>query len=130
MPINKSIWTPSFVFFCAGLAMLGLGALFYVIDVRGRRGWALPLVIYGMNAIAAFVAAGLLVRIGLVVKVANEKGTRSVITIVQQTAAGCVNHFGAIATPQNTSLAYALLFVLAVWILMALLYALRIFVKV
>jgi predicted acyltransferase len=130
MPINKSLWTPSFVFFCAGLAMLGLGALFYVIDVRGRRGLALPLVIYGMNAIAAFVAAGLLVRIGLVVKVADEKGTRSVITIMQQTAAGWVNHFGAIATPQNTSLAYALLFVLAVWILMALLYALRIFVKV
>jgi predicted acyltransferase len=131
MPINKSIWTPSFVFFCAGLGMLGLGALFYVIDVRGRRGWSLPLVIYGMNAIAAFVAAGLLVRIGLVVKVAGGKeGTRSVVTLAQQAAARWVNHCPAIATPQNTSLAYALLFVLAVWVLMAVLYLLRVFIKV
>jgi predicted acyltransferase len=131
MPINKSIWTPAFVFFCGGVAMLGLGTLFYVIDVRGRRAWSWPLVVYGMNAIAAFVAAGLLVRIGLIVKIARQSGPpQSVVTIVQEAAANWLGHFPAFATPQNTSLAYALLFVLAVWVLMAVLYLLRIFVKV
>ena len=38
MPINKQIWTPSFTVFTAGMGMLGLGAVFYVADVRGRRG--------------------------------------------------------------------------------------------
>jgi predicted acyltransferase len=131
MPINKSIWTPAFVFFCGGLAMLGLGALFYVIDVRGHRAWSWPLVVYGMNAIAAFVAAGLLVRIGLIVKLARQNGPpQSVVTLVQHAAANWIGYSPALATPQNTSLAYALLFVLAVWIPMAVLYLLRIFVKV
>jgi predicted acyltransferase len=131
MPINKSIWTPAFVFFCGGMAMLGLGTLFYVIDVRGHRAWAWPFVVYGMNAIAAFVAAGLLVRIGLIIKVARQGGPpQSVVTIVQEAASNWIGHFHALATPQNASLAYALLFVLAVWVPMAILYLLRIFVKV
>ena len=37
MPINKKIWSPSFVVFTAGLAMLGLGAIFWLVDVRGRK---------------------------------------------------------------------------------------------
>jgi predicted acyltransferase len=142
IPINKSIWTPSFVLFCGGFAMLGLGALFYVIDVQGRRHWALPLVIYGKNAIAAFVAAALVVRIGLIVKLVKDpEHSESLVTAVQTWAANHVEysnawlqqqiaHFPNINTPANTSLAYALLFVLAIFLLMSFLYVCRIFVKV
>jgi predicted acyltransferase len=145
MPINKSIWTPSFVIFCGGMAMLGLGAIFYVTDVRGRRHWALPLVIYGRNAIAAFVAAALVVRIGLIVKFPDPKepgSTHSLIGVVKDWAADQVGHADAwlhlhinahmpsIYTPANESLAYALLFVLTIFVLMSILYVCRIFVKV
>jgi predicted acyltransferase len=132
MPINKQIWTPSFVVFCGGLAMLGLGALFWLVDVRGRRAWAWPFVVYGMNAIAAYVAAGLLVRIGLIVKLARgEDKPQSLITVCQNFAADLVHHLpAALNTPQNTSLAYAILFVLAVFVPMVLLYVCRIFLKV
>src|SRR6185503_16086074 len=53
MPINKILWTPSYVFFTAGLAMLLLGFLCFVMDVHRRRMWAWPAVVFGMNAIAA-----------------------------------------------------------------------------
>jgi predicted acyltransferase len=132
MPINKQIWTPSFVVFCGGLAMLGLGATFWLVDVHGRRRWAWPFVVYGMNAIAAFVAAGLLVRVGQIVKVGQAEGKpRALVTIVQGYAADLVHHLPpALATPQNASLAYAILFVLAVLALMTVLYVFRIFIKV
>jgi predicted acyltransferase len=133
MPINKQIWTPSFVVFCGGLAMLGLGATFWLVDVQGRRRWAWPFVVYGMNAIAAFVAAGLLVRIGLVIKIARGDGKppQSLVTIAQDFAADLVHHLPpAFDTPQSTSLAYALLVVLVVFVPIAVLYACRIFIKV
>jgi predicted acyltransferase len=113
--------------------MLGLGSLFWLIDVLGRRAWAWPFVVYGMNAIAAFVAAGLLVRIGLIIKFARagEDKPVSLLTTCQNFAADLVHHLpAALNTPQNTSLAYAILFVLAVFVPMVLLYAFRIFLKV
>jgi predicted acyltransferase len=133
MPINKQIWTSSFVVFCGGLAMLGLGALFYVVDVLGRRAWAWPFVVYGMNAIAAFVLAGLLVRIGLIVKLARGDAAepQPILTVAKNFAADLVSHLpAALNTPQNTSLAYAILFVVVAFVPMLLLYALRIFIKV
>jgi predicted acyltransferase len=130
MPINKQIWTTSFTVFTAGLGMLGLGVFFWVMDVRGRRRWALPLVIYGMNAIAAYVAAGLLVRIGQMVYVQRPSGKWvAVITVAKSEAAERVWGLG-VSSLQNTSLAYSLMFVLVVLLLMSVLYVCRIFVKV
>jgi predicted acyltransferase len=133
MPINKQIWTPSFVVFTAGLAMLGLGAIFWFVDVLGRRAWAWPFVVYGMNAIAAYVVGGLLVRVGLIIKLGRDGDAKpqALITVVQNWAADLVHHLPPFFnTPQNTSLAYAILFVLAVFVPMLLLYGFRIFLKV
>ena len=55
---NKKILTSTFALSSSGLSLLALAGLFYVIDVRGwRRGWTLPL-IFGTNAIFAFVLSG------------------------------------------------------------------------
>ena len=48
----------------AGLALV-LAALHWLIDVRGRRGWALPLVVYGMNGSLAFAATTVLFWLGV-----------------------------------------------------------------
>jgi len=52
---NKPYWTASFILFSAGWGSLALGVLFLVIDVRGWRAWAFPLVVAGMNAIFIYV---------------------------------------------------------------------------
>jgi len=52
---NKPYWTASFILFSAGWGSLVLGALFLIIDVKGWRAWAFPLVVAGMNAIFIYV---------------------------------------------------------------------------
>jgi len=59
-PINKNLWSPSFVLLTGGLASACLGLAYAVVDVAGVRRWAAPLVTYGRNPIAVYVAAGIL----------------------------------------------------------------------
>ncbi len=62
-PINKNLWSSSYVLFTAGTALLLFGAMYWLIDVkRLRRGWVTPFVIYGMNSIAVFVASGMFAK--------------------------------------------------------------------
>jgi heparan-alpha-glucosaminide N-acetyltransferase len=56
-PVVKRIWTPSWTLFSGGACFLLLAAFSWVIDVRGFRKWAFPLVVIGMNSIAAYLLA-------------------------------------------------------------------------
>jgi len=58
-PINKLIWTSSYVLFAGGWSLLLLGVSYWLIDIRGYRTWAFPLVIIGLNPITIYVAQGL-----------------------------------------------------------------------
>ena len=58
-PIVKRIWTPSWVLFSGGICFFFLAAFSWVVDVRKHRRIAFPLVVVGMNSIAAYVMAGL-----------------------------------------------------------------------
>lgn len=55
LPLIKRIWTPSFAVFAAGCTTLLLLAFYWCIEVKGWRRWAFPLVVVGMNSIAAYV---------------------------------------------------------------------------
>jgi predicted acyltransferase len=123
MPINKQIWTPSFTVFTAGMAMLGLGCVYYIADVRGRRMWALPFTIYGMNAILAFVLAGIAGRLLALVKV-GETNTPVLSYFYRNVLVPSFER------EVNASLAYALLFVLVFLCIMTVMYLLKIFIKV
>ena len=59
-PINKKIWTSSFVLLTSGLAMVMLSACLAIFDIQGWRRLARPFEIVGINAIFVFVASGLL----------------------------------------------------------------------
>ena len=54
-PVVKRIWTPSWTLFSGGVCFFFLAAFSWVIDVKGHRRWAFPLVIVGMNSIAAYL---------------------------------------------------------------------------
>jgi predicted acyltransferase len=58
-PVVKRIWTPSWTLYSAGWASLLLSAFYSVIDLGGRKRWAFPLVVVGMNSIAMYVLAHL-----------------------------------------------------------------------
>lgn len=62
-PINKNLWTSSYVVFTAGTALLLLGTMFWAIDVKRWRGaWSAPFTACGMNSIAIFVASGMMAK--------------------------------------------------------------------
>jgi heparan-alpha-glucosaminide N-acetyltransferase len=61
-PVVKRIWTPSWTLFSGGACFLLLAAFSFVIDIKGYKKWAFPLVVIGMNSIAAYLIAHLFDR--------------------------------------------------------------------
>ncbi len=61
-PINKNLWTSSYVVLTAGLALLALAVTLYFVDLRGRDRWATPFLIFGTNSIFAYVLSGLVAK--------------------------------------------------------------------
>lgn len=62
-PINKNIWTSSYAVLMAGLALATFGVCYWLIDIKGYKSWCRPLAVYGSNAIAVYVLAGLFSRV-------------------------------------------------------------------
>ena len=56
-PINKNMWTSSFVLYAGGWSMLLFALFYYVIDVAGLKKWSMPLVWIGCNSILIYMAA-------------------------------------------------------------------------
>jgi predicted acyltransferase len=55
LPFNKWMWTPAYILFSAGSGTFVMGVLDLIIDVEGFRAWAFPLIVFGSNAILAYV---------------------------------------------------------------------------
>jgi predicted acyltransferase len=122
MPINKGLWTPSYVVYTAGLALLALGTCYWLIDVRDHRAWSKPAVIFGMNAIAVFVLSGLIGRL-ITVKL-NDHGD----TVKGLLYNNVYQPLGL--SPVNTSLTYALTWITVMFLITWLMYRMRVFIKV
>ncbi len=58
-PVVKRIWTPSWALYSGGWCFLMLAGFLAVVDWWGRKGWAFPIVVIGMNSIAAYCIAHL-----------------------------------------------------------------------
>lgn len=124
-PLNKSLWTSSYVVYTAGLALCFLGFCYWLIDIKGYKAWTKPFVIFGVNALALFVGSGILARIiGLIKIPAADGKTISLQQAIFQ------NVFLPVASPINASLMYAVAFILFWLFLMWLLYRKRIYIKV
>jgi predicted acyltransferase len=59
-PIVKRIWTPNWTIFSAGWTFILLAGFYGIIDLKGYRAWAFPLVVIGMNSIATYCMAHLI----------------------------------------------------------------------
>ena len=126
-PINKNLWTPSYVVLMAGLASAALGACVVLIDGIGgvARTVVSPLVWLGRNAIAAFTLSSLATVALIAVRVPGPEGRpRSLWTAIHR---GLFDHF---ADPRLGSFLFALAY-LALWTaVFGFLYRKRIFVKI
>jgi predicted acyltransferase len=124
-PINKQLWTTSYVVLTGGLALLVLAISIWLLDVKGWRGWARPAVVFGSNALIVFVGSGVLARLLYLIKVSVD-GDKTI----------SLKHYiySRLLVPwageMNGSLVFALLFILFWLGILWVLYRKRIFIKV
>jgi len=125
-PINKNLWTSSFVLFSGGFALLFLSLLYWITEVKGWRGrWTMPILVFGMNAIAGFVADSLVYGPGYSFTGKGPTGA----TMNWHEAAQAYLEAAGLSTA-NASLVYSLGAVLFCWLLLWLLWRRKIFLKV
>jgi predicted acyltransferase len=124
-PINKSLWTSSFVLLSAGIACLVLAGIFYVVDMKGYRRGTRPFLVFGTNAIAAYWLSSALAIVLDAILVAGPDGEPEVLkTYLYETV------YAPWLQPENASLAYAITYVL-LWLgLIGILYRRRIFIRI
>jgi predicted acyltransferase len=122
MPINKNLWTVSFALFMAGVSTCGFTLCYWLIDQAGYKRWARPFVIFGMNAIACYVAADFVAA------------PLDLVKSGQPPASWHHHLFGfyqwLLPTPQWASLAFALSIVTAVYLFAYVLYRRKIFLRI
>src|SRR6266568_4099242 len=120
-PINKKLWTSSFVVFTAGLALVCLALCYWLVDGQQRRGlWTRLILVFGTNAIASYFFAEVIAHVFARVKIQG-------MSLQEQ----MYQHlFAPQASSPFSSLLYALTFVLVCWMAMAALYRKGIVIKI
>ena len=131
LPINKKMWTSSYVLFAGGLSLLLLAGSMALIDIpaesepssgRERRSrWLMPVLVFGSNAIAAYVLADLLAEVSFAIHLGSGASLHRVLY-------HALLH--AIPNPRLASLLYASAFVLLCWACISVLYRRKIFLKI
>jgi predicted acyltransferase len=124
-PINKKLWTSSFVLFTAGVALVCLALCYWLADAKQwRSGWTKPILVFGKNAIAAYVFSEALASTLYAVRV----GAGAHSTPLQDYL--YMHLFEPYASAANASLAYSLVYVFLCWLVMAVLYRRGVFLKI
>ena len=125
-PINKNLWTSSYVLFTAGVALIAWALCYWMAEIKSwttgwKRGWTFFWVVFGMNAITAYVFSELLAAAIWETPVYGRKTLSQIIA---------PRLYGSLHRPQVAALVYALCFVLVCWLPMLWLYRKKIFIKV
>ena len=124
-PINKNLWTSSYVVFTAGMACVTLATVMWLVDYTGVKWWTKPFVVFGVNPIVAFVGSGVMARLVYTLWHVNYQG-KSVA--VQDAFYQAV--FLPWLPPRVASLAFALTYVLVWYGILLVLYRRKIILKV
>jgi len=124
-PINKALWTSSYVLYTGGLATIILALSYWIIDANQYNRFTKPFVVYGVNAITVFFVSGLLPRLLNMIKIEDENGDKTgALSWFNQT------FFTPYFSPINASLAYAIFVVLFFYVILWVMYKKNIIIKV
>ncbi len=123
-PINKNLWTSTFVLWSSGFSLIVFGLCFFVIDVLGYTEWSLPFKIFGMNALFIFIFHVILLKIQSLFIVSLPDGSQDALRIAISEYL-----FGSFGS-KNAGLFYAILFLFLNFLVAAFLYRRKIFIKI
>ena len=119
-PINKNLWTSSYVLYTAGLGTLALAACILVVDIWGYTKWTFLGRVYGANAITSYVLAGMLTLVFYRMKIGGLSLNEWVMNGL--TPIGL--------DPKFISMLYAVIYMLLIFIPALILYKKKIFIKI
>jgi predicted acyltransferase len=122
-PMNKALWTSSFVLYTGGLATAFLAISYWLIDSQRRKKYTTPFIAFGANAITIFVVSGYLPILLNSIKITTPQGKVGVTEFLYQTL------LTPFLSPENASLASALIYVFLLSFPMMWLYKKKIFIK-
>ena len=124
-PINKSLWTSSYVLYTGGIAMILLAIFLWIIDVKKKQKWAFPFVVFGSNSIFVFVLSGLWVKTYFRIKHLGSDGEiKNAYHYIY--SEWFEPAFGAM----NGSLFFAIAHITVFWLILLWMYKRKIFIKV
>lgn len=129
LPINKKVWSPTFVLTTCGLASSFLALLIWIIDIKGYRRWSRFFEVFGINPLFLYVLSGLLGTCFGLIKfpcASAESGFITIKTLIYET---CLNTF-CCGNETLASLSFALIFVLINWSVGLILYKKKIYIKI
>lgn len=120
-PVNKALWTSSFVLVTGGWACLVYAAIYYFADVLDFKNWGKPAIIFGSNAITVYFLSGVFARLFGMIKLPNGNSIH-----------GNLYEFlsSIITIPKLSSLIYAIFVILFYYLIALFLYKRKIFIKV
>ena len=120
MPINKNLWTSSYVVFTAGLALVLFALCYWLVDAKNVRRPFVPLIVFGVNPIAVYVSS---TAAGALMEATTIHGANLRDRIYRALFTGW-------ASPPAASLLFALAYVVLWLAVMGVLYRRRIFVRI
>ncbi len=124
-PINKNLWSSSYVLFTAGMACVALATCVWLIEERRSTWWTRPFVVFGVNPIVAFAGSEAMARlIYSVIEVPYQGDTVPVQTAIYRSL------FASWLPPEAASLAFAVAFVALWYLVLDLLYRRRLILKI
>ncbi|MBA4055174.1 MAG: DUF5009 domain-containing protein [Marivirga sp.] len=119
-PINKKIWTSSYVLLTVGLNVWAIAALMLIIELATIKKWTYFFEVFGRNPLVLYALSGMIVKTMTLIRI-DGKGLKPWLFD---------NVFMSLASPKNASLLYAIVYMLLIWIIGYWMDKKRIYVKV
>ena len=122
-PINKKVWSPTFVLVTCGLASMLLALLTWIIDVKGKKSWSKFFEVFGVNPLFLFVLSDFFAIVfGAFTFPVGDKQVNVIGFVYSQLLAPVFGQYGG-------SLVYSLLFIALNWVIGYQLYKRKIYIK-
>ncbi len=122
-PVNKPLWTSSYVLYTAGIGLVVFSFIYWITDVAGFRLWGVFFAVFGINALFSFFLSGIWTRILQMVRIQTGETRISLYTWIYEKI------FVPIAGNMNGSLAFAVVQMLIIWIIALILYRKKVMIR-
>ncbi len=128
-PINKLLWSSSYVVFTAGVALEVLGVCYWLVDVRGFKKWTQPFLVFGSNAITSFFLSTF---VALILDIVFVSVSSPAGAAVRESLKSVIYNavFAPLASSYNASMLYSIAYLLLWYGVMYMFYRKKIFIKI